>query len=198
MCATSNMTDQPGASNAPGRVVVTRRMAPGACAAVLVAAVIVLCAMQSGTFRPDGPPRVGGQAPSFTLAAADGSSHTLRQVRGRPTLLSFVCGCSACRQLARAWNSLQREHPSVGMVAVTSMTAIEARNFARTEGIRVPVLLDPGQALSTLWRSTECPRCWIIRPDGKIAYSSAEGAQVAEILREARAQLAAVTKGAVQ
>src|SRR5689334_15802796 len=55
-------------------------------------------------------PMVGEVAPPFTLkSATTGRPVSLSDFRGRRVLLNFFCGCSACRQVARAWVKMEKK-----------------------------------------------------------------------------------------
>src|SRR5438105_5348361 len=54
-------------------------------------------------------PMVGEVAPPFTLkSSTTGHPVSLSDFRGRRVLLNFFCGCSSCREVARAWVKMQK------------------------------------------------------------------------------------------
>src|SRR5689334_2233539 len=86
------------------------------------------------------PPEVGHVAPDFVLPDSSGSPHSLAAQRGRPVLLSFICGCGPCRQMIKGSVALHQQHPHVSLFAVTAMSPAEAKSFACSEQVSFPFL----------------------------------------------------------
>lgn len=176
---------------AKGATALITILGAGVLAGALGAVVLTIGLIRQQADALNGPPRVGQPAPPLRLVGLGGKLYSLAGSRRHLVLVSFVCGCRECRRLARAWAPLRRSNPHLTLTAVTAMTAAEGRSFARAEAVVGPILLDPSEAVSTLWESTECPRCWIVEPSGKVTYGSRIGAPVKEILRGISQRLAA-------
>jgi len=58
-------------------------------AALVVAVMVALVAMQSGPTPTKGKAHVGDSAPDFTLRLLNGESISLANLRGKPVLLNF-------------------------------------------------------------------------------------------------------------
>ncbi len=131
-------------------------------------------------------PVLGRLAPAMSLQDCAGRQHTLAELRGKFSVLTFVCGCPQCRRLIRAWSSLYGHRGDVFLVAVTGLSAADAGDLTKEEGIDFPVLLDASRVVSKRWHSTSCPRCWVIDSVGRLRYGSPEGGSVLQIVSEVR------------
>jgi peroxiredoxin len=103
-----------------------------------------------------GDPGPGAPAPTLDLRSTRGGSFNLSRQRGKTTLVYFQegVGCQPCwdqiRDLERQWPKLK----ALGidqMVSVTGNTLGQLRTKAGDEGLRTPVLADPGLAQSRAW-----------------------------------------------
>lgn len=135
------------------------------------------------------PPRVGRLAPDFTLDSIDGISRSLREMRGRAVVMTFLCGCPPCRRWVETAATLSERSQGVVLIGITVMDGDSARRIAGEWRIRFPVLLDRDHMVSQLWDSTSCPRCWVIDPRGRVAYVSSVGDTAARTLGAVEASL---------
>jgi len=128
-------------------------------------------------------PVVGRAAPPLASADADGKKRSLAELRGRPVALFFFCGCQACQECAPLWAQVQRsdfmraENSQAAPVTVVAYLGDvdQTRAFAATHGLdpkRTVLLPDPRNRLALAYRSSPCPRAWIIDVGGVIRYTN--------------------------
>ena len=103
-----------------------------------------------------GDPGPGAPAPALDLRSTRGGTFDLRRQRGKTTLVYFQegVGCQPCwdqiRDIERQWPKLH----ALGidqMVSVTGNTLDQLRTKAGDEGLRTPLLADPGLDQSRTW-----------------------------------------------
>ncbi len=112
----------------------------------------------------------GGQAPAFTLAATDGSTHTLREYSGRPLVINFWRSdcppCGAEMPLLRQQVAL---HGNVRLVLIDYGEGGDAaRAFLARLGINEPALLDSNLAAGGAYGVSALPTTFFVRSDGTI------------------------------
>lgn len=134
-------------------------------AAVVVAVLFVIFQSSNGSPSSagaypyqEGSPGIGGTAPGFTLAATSGASVSLSSYRGRTVLLFFQEGltCQPCwdqiTDLQR--HAAQLREAGIGQVAsITSDPAGAITQKAHDMGLTIPVLSDPGLAVSQQYQA---------------------------------------------
>lgn len=88
--------------------------------------------------------------PDFSLAASTGQTLALDSFRGKvPMAIVFLEGLEQDRDLVRALDARLADFGSERsqILAVAKVTAREARDFAETEGIGMPILADASGAM---------------------------------------------------
>jgi len=142
-------------------------------------------------------PRIGAGAPPLALRDTEGHARSLRDFRGMPVVLCFVCGCPLCRAFARAWANEQgaaarpaslpagapHRRAKSRWVAesqialfVETGTARSLRAFAREAGLaprRSVLLLDPGGRAARRYGVTGCPRVFVLDTGSTVRYTAA-------------------------
>jgi peroxiredoxin Q/BCP len=119
----------------------------------------------------------GDLAPEFALAASDGRTYRLSQLRGRWVVIAwfpkaFTRGCSAeCVSIGSRRTALQGFDASVFAASCDSVDTNRA--FAAATGIDVPILSDPGAAVARAYGVLGpygLPSRWTvyIGPDGRL------------------------------
>ena len=107
-----------------------------------------------------GSPGRGQRAPGFTLASSSGGSFSLGAQRGKSVLLYFQEGltCEPCwtqlKDLERNTSQLR----SLGvqqLVSITTDPANQIHQKVQDEGIRSPVLADPGLTASRAYEANK-------------------------------------------
>jgi peroxiredoxin len=128
-----------------------------------------------------GPFKIGQEAPDFTLKTADGKEMSLHQFRGKRVILNFFCGCSFCRGVAMAWNSLLKEKdvlPTRTLV-VASFGQDYDKQFRIESAYNGPILYDTkSRDVAQKYDSRICPRVWVLDEKGKILYTNPSPAQL--------------------
>jgi peroxiredoxin len=175
-------TDRPVGQPA-ARLSLTGALDPGVAPSRHVPAVAPETASQAAD-APSALPPVGGPAPTFTLADAEGKTRALAEGKGRPIALFFFCGCSWCADMAKEWATLQQGHALTGTasmhpltVIVYSGTAAEAKDLAKASGLdlgQTLLLCDPDlHVTQDLYHSEPCPRVFVLDGRGVVRYVNA-------------------------
>jgi cytochrome oxidase Cu insertion factor (SCO1/SenC/PrrC family) len=115
-----------------------------------------------------GPEPTGRQAPPFSLPALSGATVSLEQSRGHPVVLNFWwSGCVPCRTEMPMLQRFADQHPGVTLLLVDSSDSPQAaRSFARSVGVRAPVLLDRDGSAVAAYHVAYFPTTIVIGPDG--------------------------------
>jgi peroxiredoxin len=124
---------------------------------------------------------VGQRAPSFDLlAVGEGQSIRSADLRGKPVILNFYCGCNFCSTVGREW---VKNKDKVGDAVVLAVMinhwnyAPEAiRKYREKTGWSWPVLADMQSETADKYDALTCPRLFVIDRHGIIRYASVEGA----------------------
>lgn len=131
-------------------------------------------------------PRVGDPAEYLDAPDEVGARFFLQgQAKEKPVLLGAFCTCATCRATARWWQKLARQYP--GRFSVAAMVSLPKGspilNFQDQEGVRFPLLPDPGHNLSIRFpgpgsgsEALGCPRAWVVGRDGRYRYVMPMGA----------------------
>jgi peroxiredoxin Q/BCP len=119
-------------------------------------------------------PQLGDVAPPFTLkSATDGHKVSLSDFHGRRVVMSFYCGCSFCREVAKDWEKLQKQ-PLKGnpiFIGICYFQPDRLPPFIKETGAKdLLYLYDPGKQVGIRYGSPVCPRTWVVDENGKIAY----------------------------
>ncbi len=114
------------------------------------------------------------EAPVFTLRAADGSLHSLKDYRGRVVVLNFwATWCPPCRRempsIEALWKGLKDSGIAVlGVHVGPDMAA--ARTFAARTGLTFPILVDDTKEVSYHYGVRSMPTTVIVGPEGRVEY----------------------------
>jgi thiol-disulfide isomerase/thioredoxin len=111
-------------------------------------------------------------APDFTLAALDGGSVTLSDLRGRWVLINFwATWCLPCRDEMPLLAAAAEEHGDrLTVLAVNMRERPEPVAAFLTElGLDLPVLLNPDDATLLAYQVRGLPTSYLVAPDGAIA-----------------------------
>ena len=133
--------------------------------------------MQLATKYAAGP-QVGEVAPPFTLKSeTDGHKVSLSDFRGRRVVMTFYCGCGYCREVAKAWEKLQRKSLKGNPVflGICYFQPDRLAPFVKETGAKDLLYVhDPGKQVGLRYGSPVCPRTWVVDENGKIAYRHEE------------------------
>jgi peroxiredoxin len=142
-----------------------------------VAGAIIAVAVLAGYFRGAGSSRAGGPAglvgqpaPAFTVARLDGTPDGLASYRGRIVVLNlWASWCPPCRAEMPDLQRLYARYRSANLVVLgvnQGESAERAGAFARSLGIRFPILLDPQQRYGRVYTALGLPTTIVIDPRG--------------------------------
>ena len=149
-----------------GRVKLVAQLVTLACVAGLLALLVWKLAHQHHA------PKVGAQAPAFTLARLEGGgSMSLAQLRGHPVVLNFWASwCLPCKSeapaLERAW---QRYRGRIDFIGIDDEDfASEARTFVSAHGLTFPILSDGPGDVTGSYGISQLPETYVVDASGKI------------------------------
>src|SRR5438045_7408860 len=113
---------------------------------------------------------VGQPAPDFALrTVGDDRPIQLSGLRGKPVIVSFMCNCYFCYQLAHAWEKNRAKTASAEMLAIMhnreTFNPVAVRHFRDATHFMVPILADLNSKTALQYRSTDCPQVWVIDRD---------------------------------
>jgi peroxiredoxin len=122
--------------------------------------------------RPPAP-EVGAPAPDFELdEVGTGKRIRLSELRDKPVVLNFWCGCELCRGVAVQWSDSADKLPDAHMIAVfgdhSAYSPVAVKDFKWGTGWEGSVLADIGTKTGLLYKSIDCPRCFVIDTHGII------------------------------
>jgi peroxiredoxin len=140
---------------------------------------------------------VGQRAPAFDLLSVGQSgSVRLEDLKGKPVIVNFYCGCNFCGIVGREWVKNKDKVGNATVLAVMTnhwtYNPTAVREFRGRTGWSWPVLADMESQTASSFNALTCPRVFVIDAHGIIRYASAEGASdekklVADALAAARA-----------
>ena len=117
----------------------------------------------------------GDKAPDFSVQMLDGSSQTLYDSKGKPTLLIFwATWCSPCREeLAHLQEGIIDVYgDSIRVLPISRGEKREVvEEFIASMGYTFNVGLDPDQKAYNKYALNFIPRCFVIEADGNVLYS---------------------------
>jgi cytochrome c biogenesis protein CcmG, thiol:disulfide interchange protein DsbE len=119
------------------------------------------------------PPKVGSQAPAFSLPRLDGTGDvSLASFRGKTVVLNFFASwCEPCKREAADLESLWRRYRADGVVVLgvdSGDTRGSARSFLGAHGVTYPVVFDPGEELAGPYALQGLPITYVVNPRGRI------------------------------
>ena len=148
---------------------------------------LTLTTLCTGALFAAEAPEVGAPAPSFSLPAADGKTHSLGDFKGKYVVLEwFNPGCPFVQKHYRSDNmqALQKEFTGKGVTWLTIdssapgaegyLTPAEAtKQMADWKIKSTALLLDPDGKVGHEYHATNTPHMFIVDPEGKLIYEGA-------------------------
>jgi peroxiredoxin/uncharacterized membrane protein YphA (DoxX/SURF4 family) len=128
---------------------------------------------------------VGTPAPTFDLPGLNGETATLQTLRslGKPVVLLFTDpGCGPCTALLPEVGQWQRDHTTKMILALVSRGTVEANRAKVTEPGVTDVLLQKDREVAQAYQAHGTPSAVVIRQDGAIGSSLAQGADAIRVL----------------
>jgi peroxiredoxin len=111
----------------------------------------------------------------FTLNDLNGQAWTLKELRGKVVVVNFwATWCPPCRKEMPDLESLYKKYKDEGLVilAISDEDAAKVKPFIEQQGVKYPVLLDPGRKVSGLFQIQGLPRTFVYDREGKLIEQS--------------------------
>jgi methylamine dehydrogenase accessory protein MauD len=110
----------------------------------------------------------GVKAPEFTLPDTDGNQVSLQAFAGRKVLLTFTqSGCRPCQAVMPALAKLQKSG-EIQVVVVNNGGGSSTRDWARQQGVTIPVLVQERYELSKRYEAYATPFAFVIDERGVV------------------------------
>jgi len=110
-------------------------------------------------------------APGFTLESIKGGKVALSDLKGKVVILEFwATWCPPCKKMIPKLNDLHDRYASQGLVILAlnlREEKDEVKAFAKEEGIKYTVLLDPGE-VAEKYGVAYIPTAFLVDVDGKL------------------------------
>ena len=119
-------------------------------------------------------PRVGAEAPDFTLNDLGGKPVKLSQLRGRPVMVNFwATWCPPCRAelptIVQTYNETHKDPTHYEILGVaTGSDPQTVQSFAKEFAMPFPVLTDHGNSVTDLYHVLPIPTTFFIDKEGII------------------------------
>jgi peroxiredoxin len=141
---------------------------------------------------------LSGPAPGFTLESRDGGQVSLASLKGKVVMVNFwATWCVPCRQEMPHLQALYERYNSLGFellaVNVEKNKAEEVRKWLEETPVTFPVLFDPNNSVTKLYKVQTMPSTVLVARDGtmrfihhgyKPGYEGEYQTQVRALLRE--------------
>jgi peroxiredoxin len=141
---------------------------------------------------------ISGPAPGFTLESRDGGQVSLASLKGKVVMVNFwATWCVPCRQEMPHLQALYERYNSLGFelvaVNVEKNKAEEVRKWLEETPVTFPVLFDPNNQVTKLYKVQTMPSTVLVARDGtmrfihhgyKPGYENDYQTQVRALLRE--------------
>jgi len=141
---------------------------------------------------------LSGPAPNFSLQSRDGQQVSLASLKGKVVMVNFwATWCVPCRQEMPHLEALYEKYNSLGFellaVNVEKNNAEGARKWLEETPVTFPVLFDPNNEVTKLYKVQTMPSTVLVARDGtmrfihhgyKPGYESDYQTQVRALLRE--------------
>jgi peroxiredoxin len=141
---------------------------------------------------------LSGPAPGFTLQSLDGQQVSLASLKGKVVMVNFwATWCVPCRQEMPHLQALYERYNSLGFellaVNVEKDNAAGARKWLEETPVTFPVLFDPNNQVTKLYKVQTMPSTVMVARDGtmrfihhgyKPGYEGEYQTQVRALLRE--------------
>ena len=159
--------------------------------ALLLLSAIMLSSCAQPSSDMEGIAEIGKTAPNFTLRDLGGQEVSLDQFKGKIVLLDFwATWCGPCRMTMPLLERLQKEYSSdLVQLAINMYEPIDlVREYARSQGLHAPVLLDEEGSVSYAYRIGAIPTQVLINREGIVRFVQ-EGFNPAVGLSQLRSEI---------
>jgi peroxiredoxin len=125
------------------------------------------------TATPAPAPVTGAPAPDFSLQNLDGQTVTLSALRGQVVLINFwATWCIPCQAempaIQHAYDA-RKGHGFTVLAVNLNEPAKDVQDYVKRLGVNFPVLLDAGDAISTMYRVRGYPTSFFVDRRGTVA-----------------------------
>ena len=128
-------------------------------------------ALLAGCYHGTRPPRIGSNAPDFTVQD-DERKVALDQLRGKIVVLNFwATWCPPCVEEMPSLMNLQQRLKDKGVTVLAVSVDVDEnayRRFLKDHGINFLTVRDPDHKSSDLYGTFKFPETYIIDRDGKM------------------------------
>jgi cytochrome c biogenesis protein CcmG/thiol:disulfide interchange protein DsbE len=132
---------------------------------------LILLVMLAGCYSGGRPPRIGSNAPDFTVQDAD-RTITLSQYRGQVVVLNFwATWCPPCVEETPSLVQMQQRLKDKGVVVLAVSTDADDsayHRFLKVHNVDLLTVRDPRQASNALYGTVMFPETWIIDRKGVV------------------------------
>jgi cytochrome c biogenesis protein CcmG/thiol:disulfide interchange protein DsbE len=132
---------------------------------------LILLVLLAGCYSGGRPPRIGGNAPDFTIQDAD-RTITLSQYRGQVVVLNFwATWCPPCVEETPSLVQLQQRLKDKGIVVLAVSTDADDsayHRFLKVHNVDLLTVRDAKQASNALYGTVMFPETWIIDRKGVV------------------------------
>lgn len=126
---------------------------------------LALCACYSGTR----PPRIGSQAPDFTVQDSQ-TKVTLDQYRGQVVVLNFwATWCPPCVEEIPSLVEMQRRMKAKGVTVIAVSVDVDEnayKQFVKDHNVNLLTVRDPSQKSNDLYGTFKFPETYVIDRKG--------------------------------
>jgi len=136
---------------------------------VLAFAACFLLILLTGCYSGTRPPRIGSNAPDFTVQDSD-RTVALNQLRGQIVVLNFwATWCPPCVEEMPSLVEMQRRMKAKGVTVVAVSIDVDEsayKSFLKQHGVDLLTVRDPGQRTPNLYGTHGWPETFIIDRNG--------------------------------
>ena len=133
-----------------------------------VLAMVLLLAL-AGCYDSSHPPRIGSNAPDFTVRDSD-RAVTLSQLKGQVVVLNFwATWCPPCVEEMPSLVQMQQRMKSKGVTVLAVSVDVDQGNYERfikDHGVNLLTVRDPDEKASNLYGTFKFPETYIIDRNG--------------------------------
>src|ERR1043166_4259723 len=115
--------------------------------------------------------RVGQRAPDFDLlSVGQGRTVHLADLKGKPVIVNFFCGCNFCSIVGKEWVKNTDKVGDIPILAIGvnhwSYTPQAVRDYRARTGWTWPLLADLQSDTSNQYHAITCPRVFVVDGEG--------------------------------
>ena len=123
----------------------------------------------SGCYSGSRPPRIGSNAPEFTVQDAQ-NKITLSQYRGQVVVLNFwATWCAPCVEELPSLVEMQRRMKAKGVTVLAVSVDVDDdayRHFVKDHNVSLLTVRDPDQKSNSLYGTSKFPETYVIDRNG--------------------------------